>query len=172
MAQFNCEICGAGFEQKSAYERHMQTSHPPQAVSAADIEKALKNVKFPTMRADLEQAVSGEKQEEIRKIIQQLPAREYRDAAEVARAFGELRTHQAAPDNQPSKTGGQRAMQAPSAARFASLFAGIDFPASQADLKDHARTKASEEEMRTLEQFGDRTYNSMADVTSELGRIT
>lgn len=171
MAQFTCEICGAGFEQKSAYERHMQTSHPPQAVSAADIEKALKGVSFPRMRNELEEAVSGDDQQEVRRVIQQLPAREYRDAAEVARAFGELRSHQKAPDSQPSKRGGEQAMQAPSAARFASLFAGIDFPASQADLKDHARSEASKDEMQTLDRFADKTYNSMADVASELGRV-
>lgn len=171
MAQFTCDICGAGFEQKSAYERHMQTSHPKQAVSAADIEKALKGVDFPASRDGLVAAVSGNDQQEIRQIIQQLPAQQYCDAAEVARAFGELRTHQQAPDSQPSKTGGAQAMQASSAARFASLFAGMDFPASHADLKNHACAEASDEEMHTLDQFGDKTYNSMADVASELGRV-
>lgn len=172
MAQFTCEVCGAGFEQKSRYERHMQTSHPQQAVSAADIEKALKGIELPKSRNALAEAVGGDDQREIREIIQQLPDREYRDAAEVARAFGELRTHKKAPDNQPSKTGGKHAMQAPSAARFASLFAGINFPVSGPELKDYARPNASEDEMDTLEQFRDQTYNSMTDVAKELGRVS
>ena len=41
MAQFTCSICGDGFEQKSRLQRHIETSHPPQAPSAADVEKVL-----------------------------------------------------------------------------------------------------------------------------------
>ena len=63
-------------------------------------------------------------------------------------------------------------MQAPSAARFASLFAGISFPSNRKELMNHARSKASEQEMQTLEKFGDHTYNNMADVTKELERVT
>lgn len=171
MAQYVCQICGAEFEQKSRYEKHMQTSHPRQAVSAADIEQALKGVEFPKGRSGLLAAIDDQ-DSEVRGIVEQLPDREYRDAAEVARAFGELRTHEKAPDSQPSKTGGQHAMRAPSAARFASLFAGLQFPASRNELKAHASAKASEEEMQTLELFGDRTYHSMADVTKELARVS
>ncbi|BBI62782.1 hypothetical protein HSBAA_40880 [Vreelandella sulfidaeris] len=108
---------------------------------------------------------------EVRAIIQQLPAKEYRDAAELARAFGELRTHEKAPDNQPSKTGGERAMEAPSAARFASLFAGITFPANREQLINHAGSKASENEMQILKQFGNHHYQSMADITQELKKV-
>lgn len=169
MAQFVCDICGAEFEQKSRYERHMQTSHPRQAVSAADIEKALKGVEFPKGRSELLDAIDDANRK-VRSVVERLPAREYRDAAEVARAFGELRTHEKLPDTQPSKTGGERAMQAPSAARFASLFAGMQFPANRDELKVYARAKASEEEMQTLETFGKHTYYSMADVTKELER--
>lgn len=169
MAPFICEICGDEFEQKSRYEQHMQTSHPRQAVSAADIEKALAGVTFPKGRKALCDAIDDDDRE-VRRIVEQLPAREYRDAAEVARAFGELRTHERLPDDQPSKTGGEQAMQAPSAARFASLFAGLRFPASRDELKAHARGQASEEEMQTLETFGEHTYYSMADVAKELGR--
>lgn len=42
MAQFNCIVCGDGFEQKSRLLRHIETSHPPQAPSAADIEKSIR----------------------------------------------------------------------------------------------------------------------------------
>lgn len=171
MAQFTCEICGAGFEQKSRYERHMLTSHPQQAISAADLEKTLKGVTFPKNQCELVNAIR-EDNREIRDILQQLPAKKYRDAAEVARAFGELRTHEKAPDNQPSKTGGEHAMQAPSAARFASLFAGITFPADREQLVNHARSKASENELNILKQFGNHSYQSMADITQELKKVS
>ena len=171
MARFICDICGDEFEQRSRYEQHRQTSHPRQAVSAADIEKALKGVTFPQGRDALCEAIDDEDRE-VRRIVARLPAGEYRDAAEVARAFGELRSHETLPDDQPSKTGGERALQAPSAARFASLFAGLRFPASRDELKAHARGRASDEELRTLEAFGEHTYESMADVARELGRVT
>ncbi|WP_242597258.1 DUF2795 domain-containing protein [Billgrantia sulfidoxydans] len=107
MAQFTCEICGATFEQKSRYERHMLTSHPTRAVSAADLEKALRGIDFPVGHADLVDAVRGEERE-IRDIVAQLPSRRYRDAADVAQAFGELRTHAQAADDQPGGPGGER----------------------------------------------------------------
>jgi hypothetical protein len=40
-SQFICSICGDGYDQKSRLDRHMATSHPPSAPSAADVEKAL-----------------------------------------------------------------------------------------------------------------------------------
>ncbi|WP_308367781.1 MULTISPECIES: hypothetical protein [unclassified Microbulbifer] len=46
MAQFSCDTCGETFDQKSRYERHKMTSHPPRAPSAADLEKALGGVDF------------------------------------------------------------------------------------------------------------------------------
>jgi hypothetical protein len=33
-------MCGKGFDQKSRLERHVETSHPKPAPSAADLEKA------------------------------------------------------------------------------------------------------------------------------------
>ena len=39
MAQFECPVCSEGFEQKSALEHHMETSHPRRAMSAAEASK-------------------------------------------------------------------------------------------------------------------------------------
>jgi hypothetical protein len=47
MAQFTCEICGDGFEQRSRFERHMATSHPEKAPSASDVEKVLSGTQYP-----------------------------------------------------------------------------------------------------------------------------
>lgn len=166
MAQFNCPVCDEGFNQKSRLEKHMMTSHPEQAPSAADMESALAGADFPLRKAAiLELARSNNQSTEL---LQQLPDREYRDAAEVARALGEVKSHTEAPRHQPSKLGGERAMQSPSAARIASLFEGISFPASVDDLKDHARHKADKSTMQILERFRPKTYYSMVDVTKEL----
>lgn len=174
MAQFSCDICDATFEQKSRLERHMLTSHPQQAISAADIEKALKGIAFPASRDELVAAIDDSKQRagEIADILKQLPDQQYRDAAEISRAFGGLRSHQDKPDDQPSKKGGARAMEVASAANIASVFAGMDFPASGDELKAFARDNADAEQMRIIEQFSDKTYHSMKDVAKEFGRVS
>ena len=53
-SQFICAVCGHGFEQKSRLGRHMETSHPPSAPSAAaqvfsgaTIAKVLSGIDFP-----------------------------------------------------------------------------------------------------------------------------
>jgi hypothetical protein len=58
MAQFTCSICGDGFEQKSRLERHLSTSHPLRAHSAADIEKVLAGIQYPKSKQGLVQYVS------------------------------------------------------------------------------------------------------------------
>jgi len=55
MAQFTCSVCGDGFEQKSRLQRHIDTAHPPQAPSAADIEKILAGIDYPKTKDDLVQ---------------------------------------------------------------------------------------------------------------------
>ena len=174
MAQFKCEICGEEFEQKSRYERHMTTSHPQQAVSAADIEKALQGTKFPKSKEELLSEVEEKSQDErVRDIIKQLPEKEYRDAAEVSQAFGELRSHEEKSDAQPSKLGGEKAMKSPSAARIASLFEGANFPASGKDLKALANDKAKDDEKAVIENINSsKTFKSMSDVTKEISQNT
>ena len=52
--QFECSICGHGFEQKSRLERHMATSHPPQAPSAADVENVLSGIEYPKLKLGIQ----------------------------------------------------------------------------------------------------------------------
>lgn len=172
MAQFNCPICNEGFEQKSRLESHMMTSHPEQAPSAADMEAALKDADFPMSKDEIVAFASGKKRS--MKLLEQLPDREYRDAAEVARALGEIKSKKEAPSHQPSKLGGKRAMESPSAAKIASLFEGVSFPASAEDLKDHARDKAKADEstLKIVERFRSKTYNDMSDVAKEIQAVT
>ncbi|MGN6630851.1 MAG: DUF2795 domain-containing protein, partial [Nitrososphaeraceae archaeon] len=95
--------------------RHMDTAHPPQAPSAADVEKVLAGIAYPKAKDDLVQ-YSSQKASTISKdlfdLIKSLPLRTYRDSAEVAVALGELKSwkkvreaKQAEAIKQPSKQG-------------------------------------------------------------------
>ena len=90
MAQFICSVCGDGFEQKSRLERHLATSHPPQAPSAADVEKALTGIQYPRTKQELVQYVSQRLStigQNLFDLIKSLPSRTYRDSADVAVAL-------------------------------------------------------------------------------------
>lgn len=173
MARHRCEICGAEFDTLSEYRRHMQTSHPERAPSAADLEHALSGVSYPASRDALARAARDGNAEGIAEIVEELPDRDYRDAADVARAFGGLRAHEDKPDDQPGKRGGEAAMQTGSlsAGRLASLFSGLRFPASAEDLKAHARSEASNPEMDLVARLPDRRYGDMSDVAKAFGEV-
>jgi len=108
MAQFECPVCGQGFEQRSRLERHLRTSHPPQAPSAAILESALSGIDFPQDRDGLVEYARENGTERLAEALSELPERRYRDAAEVARALGEIRRHEEKPSHQPSRLGGKR----------------------------------------------------------------
>jgi len=172
MAQYRCDICQAEFDTRSDFRRHMQASHPKRAPSAADLGRALSGITYPAPPEKLGEYARERGEDEIADILEGLSEREYRDAADVARAFGEKRAHAQKPTYQPSKRGGEAALQsdAISAARFASLFAGMNFPASIDDLKIHARAKANEKEMAVIASLTDRRYSDMADVARAFGK--
>ena len=90
-----------GFEQKSRLLRHFENSHPPQAPSAADVEKVLGGIDYPKTKDELVQ-YSSKKVLSIGKdlsdLIKSLPSRTYRDSAEVAMALGELKSGKANQD--------------------------------------------------------------------------
>jgi len=118
MHQFTCAICGDGFEQRSRYERHLQTAHPPSALTAADIEKALSGIEFPASRTKLVEyaALRLPPDSAALQAIERLPERSYRDAAEVGIAFGETKrpapersAEEVAQSEPPSRRGGRAA---------------------------------------------------------------
>ena len=190
-SQFTCSICGDGFEQKSSLERHMATSHPPRAPSAADIERVLSGIQYPKTKEDLVQYASQKAStvgQELLDLIRSLPGRTYRDSAEVAMALGELksgkekvrRAIEVEVTEKPSTRGGRAATVSSSisAATIAKVLSGIDFPKSKNDLKEYARDHISkagvqdpESVLNLLDELPAREYTNMADVEHEIGRL-
>jgi hypothetical protein len=72
----------------------MASAHPPPAVNAADIEKALAGIDYPKSKRELVEYAARRvpPNSEVLRTIRMLPDRNYRDAAEVAVAFGELKS--------------------------------------------------------------------------------
>jgi hypothetical protein len=185
MSQFTCEVCGDGFDQKSRLERHIATSHPERAPSAADVEKALAGIQYPRTREGLIGYASDNVSDtSLLNLINSLPDRTYRDSAEVAVALGELKkrevrtAEEAIQAEQPSRKGGRAAAASVSAAAVAKVLSGVDFPKSKSDLKEYAAKHASEAGVRdsgailgVIDQLPDRQYQDMADVEKSVGSV-
>lgn len=169
MAQFDCPICAEGFEQRSRLERHIQTSHPEPAPSAADTEKALVGADFPMRKEGLVELARS--RGHSTELLEAIPEGEYRDAADVGRAIGEVKAREPKPRHQPSREGGERAKEEPSTARIASAFEGVEFPASAEALKEHVRSQEDATTRRIVERFRSGTYRDMADVTREVREV-
>lgn len=172
MAQFHCEICGQGFNQKSAYERHRLSSHPLPEPSVVDFESLFKGIDLPCDKDGLLKYAYASANQKQRDLLLQLPEQTYRDSAEIARAIGEVKSHKPGSTHQPSKTGGQNAMKSLSAARIAEIFSGVKFPATSGELYDYAKDDAEEDARQLISRFANRTYRDMSDVEREVGRLT
>ena len=180
--QFECGICGQGFEQKSRLGRHMASSHPPQAPSAADVENVLSGIHYPKSNEDLVQYASQKESivgQDLFDLIKSLPSRVYRDPADVAVALGELKSgkrirsaEEVEASEQPSKKGGRAAAASSvSAAAIAKVLSGIEFPKNKDSLKVYAKRNISKVEtgdpnaiLDLINRLPDIQYNDMADV--------
>jgi hypothetical protein len=146
-SQFTCQICGQGYEQKSRLERHLITSHPEPAPSAADVEKTISGIRFPKSKDEIISYIMSNQEIKIKEdmldLIKNLPERTYRDSAEVAIAIGEIKSGKKVRSAEeveytepPSEKGGRRASTTSiSAATLAKALSGIDLPQTMG-LKD------------------------------------
>jgi peptidyl-tRNA hydrolase len=169
----------------------MATSHPPQAPSAADIERVLSGIHYPKTKEDLVQYASQKVSttgQQLFDLIKSLPERTYRDSAEVAIALGELKSgrevrtsKEVEATEKPSKRGGRTAVKSSSsvsAATIAKVLSGIDFPKSKDSLKQYVKeniSKAQVEDadavLELIDDLPSREYTNMADVEYEVGRL-
>jgi hypothetical protein len=190
-SQFTCTICGDGYNQKSRLDRHMATSHPPSAPSAADVEKVLAGIRYPKTKRDLVQYASqnvSKASNALLELIKSLPERTYRDSAEVAIALGELKSakrvrsaKEVAISEKPSNKGGRAAVTSPliSAAGIANVLAGIKFPRTKDDLVEYAgyhldnrvEVEYTNEVLSFLNKLPTKEYSNMAEVEHEIGRL-
>jgi hypothetical protein len=167
----------------------MATSHPPQAPSAADVEKVLSGIQYPKSKQDLVQYASQKLPtvgQDLFDLIKALPSRTYRDSADVAVALGELKSgreirseKEVAAAEQPSKKGGRTAATSSiSGASIAKVLSGIDFPKKKSSLKEYAKKNVSNVEvedpnaiLNVIDRLPEREYDNMADVEKSISRI-
>ena len=166
----------------------MATSHPPQAPSAADLEKALSKIHYPKTKEELiEYASRKSSNEELLNLIKSLPDRIYRDSAEIAISLGELKSgrkvrsaKKVEASEEPSKRGGRIAVKSSSisAATIAKVLSGIDFPQSKDSIKQYAKDHISKAQVKDTEAVLDllddlpaRDYTNMAEIEREVGRL-
>ena len=190
-SQFTCQICGQGYEQKSRLERHVLTSHPKPAPSAADVEKALSRIRFPKSKDEIISYVKSTQEpkiveEELFNILQNLPEWTYRDSAEVAIAIGEIKSgkkirsaKEVEKTESPIKKGGKKAVTSViSASTLAKSLSGIDLPQSKENInKSISRNIANMDKesqskiLKIFENLPKKDYKDMAEIEKELGRI-
>lgn len=170
MPQFNCEICGEHFRQKSALESHLMVAHPVRELTAADVEKAINGVEFPQTKMGLIEAVTENGDQDIVPVIEAIPDRIYEDGAEVARALGEVKRNSVTLPLQHGES--HDSAHFPLADKVASLFSGLPFPATAEELRDYALLDGEDEEMAVLQKCRDKTYRDVAEVVEEVARVS
>jgi uncharacterized C2H2 Zn-finger protein len=184
--QFKCPFCGKGFNQKSRLQRHTETVHPPSAPSAADVERALKGIRYPKTKEELSQFAAqrtSARSPDLLNLINSLPKRSYRDSAEVAIALGELKSGKrprsavrVASSETPSKKGGRSALKSKkiSASGIAKVLKGINFPNSKRGIIRHVRKQhdsKKENIISVLRKTSDKKYENLVQVEKEVGRV-
>ncbi|MFP4444572.1 MAG: DUF2795 domain-containing protein, partial [Spirochaetia bacterium] len=166
--EYICPACGKSFDSRSVFTRHLQTSHPEKAVSAADIEKAIAGIDFPQTRGGVLN-YAGEKgvEDRVLEAIENLPDKTYHDAAEFAASYQEAVTGKPKRMRKPPS---RKAVESGSAAGLAKALEGLAMPADKKAILNHAKNKnAQESVLEKVKKLPDREYHTMADVMKGLG---
>ena len=156
-------------------------------LSAADLQVYLKGMDYSAGRQDLiAHARKNDAPGNVITALEGFSDRTYRSAADVSTEFGrETRGEQPVSMETRRESVVEEVHEEPPVARrtgpsLAHLSAadlqvylkGMDYPAGRQDLITHARKNdAPEVVIVALERFGDRTYRSAADVSTEFGNV-
>jgi len=155
-------------------ERPETRMKAPAHLSAADLQVYLKGMDYPAGRQDLiDRARKNNAPESVIETFGGFGDRTYRSPAEVSEEFGS-KTHgerrETAVERPPETR--TRAPVHLSAADLQSYLKGMDYPAGRQDLIARAKENgAPESVINVIEEFGDRTYRSAAEVSEEFGKI-
>ena len=157
-------------------------------LSAADLQVYLKGMDYPAGRQDLvTYAQKNNAPQDVITAIGGFSDRTYQSAADVSTEFGrETRGEQPTVMETRRETVVEEVREEPPATRRAAApslahlsaadlqtyLKGMDYPAGRQDLINHARkNNAPDDVITALERFGDRTYRSAADVSTEFGNV-
>jgi len=157
-----------------AEERPETRVKAPAHLSAADLQVYLKGMDYPAGRQDLVARAKGNNAPEgVIEVFEGFGDRTYRSPAEVSEEFGSKtrgeRRETVAEERPEART---RPPSRISAADFQVYLKGMDYPAGRQDLVARARkNNAPESVIDVIEQFGDRTYRSAAEVSEEFGKV-
>jgi hypothetical protein len=157
-----------------AEERPETRVKAPAHLSAADLQVYLKGMDYPAEKQDLVARAKGNNAPEgVIEVFEGFGDRTYRSPAEVSEEFGSKtrgeRRETVAEERPEART---RPPSRISAADFQVYLKGMDYPAGRQDLVARARkNNAPESVIDVIEQFGDRTYRSAAEVSEEFGKV-
>jgi sporulation protein YlmC with PRC-barrel domain len=151
-----------GTRERAGAERPVTATGKPSLahLSAADLQTYLKGMDYPAGKRDLvAHARKNNAPEDVIAALEGFGEQTYQSAADVSVEFGKEGRRGAPAGGRLSAVGLQTYLK------------GMDYPAGKRDLVAHARkNNAPEDVIAALEGFGERTYQSAADVSVEFGK--
>jgi flagellar motility protein MotE (MotC chaperone) len=158
--------------------------------SPIEVQKALKGMDYPAKKKDLiEKARENDAPQEVMHVLENLPDKEFENAVDVSREFGEggggRGGHQGGSSRGGHQGGGSRGSQEQEGQGISHRGAGsppieaqkalkgMDYPARKQEILEKARdNNATKEVMDILEDLPDKEYENAADVSKEFGGET